>query len=102
MNFKCIKIQKFSGPKDSSLISMYCVCAQGESLLQEGLESLLGCISALLSSGSLLGWKPQMQNVCGVLKACFLWIDCVQSHSQGTAVRSLSETLQDLNASGRK
>lgn len=55
MSLKCIKIQKFSGPKDSSLISMYCVCAQGEALLQEGLESLLGCISALLSSGSLWG-----------------------------------------------
>lgn len=38
MSFKCIKIQKFSGPKDSSLISMYCVCAQGAALLQEGVS----------------------------------------------------------------
>lgn len=38
MSFKCIKIQKFSGPKDSSLINMYCVCAQGAALLQEGVS----------------------------------------------------------------
>lgn len=43
-----------------------------------------------------------MQNVCGVPKARLVWIDCVQSHSQETAVRSSSETLQDLKASGGK
>lgn len=43
-----------------------------------------------------------MQNVCVVPKARLLWMDCVQSHSQGTAARSSSETLQDLKASGGK
>lgn len=102
MSFKCIMIQNFSCPKDSSLISMYSVCAQGAAVLQEGLESLLRCISALLSSGSLCGWKPQVQNVYGVPKTRFLWIYCVQSHSQGTTAWSSSETLQDLKASGGK
>lgn len=33
MSFKCIKMQKLSGLKDSSLMNMYYVCAQGAALL---------------------------------------------------------------------
>lgn len=100
MSFKCIKIQKFSGPKDSSLISMYCVRAQGAALLQEKISLRMYFCPPIFW---VTVWvEATMQNVCGVPKARLLWIDYVQSHSQGTAARSSSETLWDLKASGGK
>lgn len=69
------------------LWSVCTACARREKPSAEGLGSLWGCTSALLSAGSLRGWELGMQNACGLLKAHLLEINSGRSHSQGTTAR---------------